>query len=229
VTVWDSIKKILRSEGADLKDGLDGARDKLDGFLTEKEQERAATPKERMDMITNDMAATEDEFDRIIDKAEGRTHEQTSESELRDALGGKQQPATTPAASSAVSTEPTSRTPTDSAPTDSAPTVSEPAVTEPIATEPIAAEPTGAITPDEAERAAAAQAAADQAEADKAAAAQAAAERAAEEEAKRRAARQAADAKFEEQKAKAGDLLDELRGELGIDGGANDGGTGGKN
>lgn len=195
MTVWDSIKKILRSEGADLKDGLDGARDKLDEFLTEKEQERAATPKERMDMITDDMSETEDKFDRIIEKAEGRTHEQTAESELRDALGGKSKPTPAPETPSQVAPAAASATP----PGNQADSAADPAVAEQPA----------------AEKAAAETAAAEQAAAEKAAA-----ERAAEEEAKRRAARQAADAKFEEQKAKAGDLLDELRGELGIDGDA---------
>lgn len=195
VTVWDSIKKILRSEGADLKDGLDGARDKLDGFLTEKEQERAASPKERMDMIEDDMAATESEFDRIIDKAEGRTHEQTAESELRDALGSKPKPATTAPAAPEAAASPTEIKAADTA-----------------------ASADADVDPADTERAAAEQAAAEKAAAEKAAAEK----RAAEEAAKRQAARQAADAKFEEQKAKAGDLLDELRGELGID----DGGRG---
>ena len=86
MTLWDRIRAVLKSEGSDVADQLGKARDQFDDFLTQKERELEATPKERMDMLTDDIKANDAEFDRIIDKAEGRIHAEDASAEVRDSV-----------------------------------------------------------------------------------------------------------------------------------------------
>lgn len=164
MTLWDRIRAILKSEGSDVADQLGKARDQFDDFLTQKERELEATPKERMDMLTDDIKANDAEFDRIIDKAEGRIHEEDASREVRESVA-----------------EVTGDT--------------APAATKPVLTD-------GAVEVVEVERSDDPDTAGD--------------EIATRSEPAPPAATQLAP-DFDERKAKADDLLDELRGELGID------------
>ena len=206
MTFWDKLRSILKSEASDIGDELGKARDSFDAALTRKEEELAATPKERMDMILDDIGESDDEFDRILDKAEGRTSMASATSEVRETATGKVADAVEPA---------------EPAPEREPARAAEPATAGESEVEPVAAttedEIRSAITDEdspETSGATAGEDAAARAEAEKAAAAEAAAIE------RRRvldARRAAADAKFEQQKAKADDILDELRGELGIE------------
>lgn len=60
MSVWDSIKAILRREAVDVREGVTNLRDKLDAELTRREQELEATPSERMDMIQDRIDAADD-------------------------------------------------------------------------------------------------------------------------------------------------------------------------
>lgn len=173
MTFWDKVRSILKSEASDIGDELGKARDSFDATLTRKEEELAASPKERMDMILDDIGDSDSEFDRILDKAEGRTSMAAATEEVRETATGEPMSAVADAATS----EPKPQTTTS--------------------------EPDG-VEPEEARDPAAEQAAAQEA---------AAIDR----QRVLDARRAAADAKFEDQKAKADDILDELRGELGID------------
>lgn len=60
MSVWDSIKAILRREAVDVREGVTNLRDKLDAELTRRERELEATPSERMDMIQDRIDAADD-------------------------------------------------------------------------------------------------------------------------------------------------------------------------
>lgn len=164
MTIWDSIRKILKSEAADIGDELGKARDKFDEALTRKEEEMAASPKERMDMILDDIEDSDAKLDSIRDKAQGKASQVAAEAEVAEARSGID--------------------PLPAATAEAVETASDP--TEEIAS----AVSTG-----------------DSASVDEMV----------EQRIERESRRAAADAKFEEQKERAGDILDELRGELGID------------
>jgi len=207
VTFWDKVRSLLKSEASDIGEELGKARDNFDAALTRKEEELAASPKERMDMILDDIGDSDAEFDRILDKAEGRGSMAAATSEVRASATGEE------------------AQPDQEAPPRPVEPVDDTAASERAAVQDdlAAAVSTGETTPG-AETTSTSETtspgdetstdAADVAAAERAAAAEAAA---IERQRVIDARRAAADAKFAEQKAKADDLLDELRGELGID------------
>lgn len=191
MTIWDKLRAILKSEAADVGDELGKARDKFDEALTRKEEEMAATPKERMDMILGDIDESDSEFDRILDKAEGKTAHATAEAEVAATVKGS-----APAAEEPVAEAPVADVQDDVA--------DMPAATaDAISSEPTADAAVTAST-DEIGSAVAS---------DSSPSVDEMVERRVELDARRAAA----DAKFEAQKERAGDILDELRGELGIE------------
>lgn len=80
--VFDKVKAFLKSEGEDLKDGLDSVKDKMDAELTKREQELAASPSERIEMMQDDMAATDQRFDAISDKVGEQTASAAADAEM---------------------------------------------------------------------------------------------------------------------------------------------------
>ncbi len=65
MSFWDKVKSFLASEAKDVKEGIDALRDKLDAELTKRERELEASPSERIDMLEEEMDATDSVFDRI--------------------------------------------------------------------------------------------------------------------------------------------------------------------
>lgn len=247
MTIWDRLKGILKSEAKDVGEGLSDAHDKLDRVLTQKERELNATPTERMEMTLDEIADSDDRFDAILNKAEGRGAMANADSEVAETVArvkkpdladrldqssadqpGVEQPAAAPE-------EPAVEQPPAAPAADTgtgAPVASEEPPVQPTDDPDVAASPGGLeyVADTEASSASDAGVAATARSADAALSAEEAAEaerkRLAEEarieaERERRrlldARRAEADAKFEQQKERAGDILDELRGELGID------------
>ncbi len=65
MSFWDKVKAFLASEAKDVKEGIDAVRDKLDAELTKRERELEASPSERIEMMKEEMDATDNVFDRI--------------------------------------------------------------------------------------------------------------------------------------------------------------------
>ena len=72
MALWDSVKSFFQREAADVVEGLEGLRDKLDGELTRREAELEATPAERLDMIRDDIESSGSPFDDIEAKLDDR-------------------------------------------------------------------------------------------------------------------------------------------------------------
>ena len=92
MALWDSIKGFLKREAADVKDGFEDLRDKFDAELTCREDELAATPSERLDMIKEDIEADGDVFDRIEAKVNERMAAGNAVAELDDAVSSEPSP-----------------------------------------------------------------------------------------------------------------------------------------
>lgn len=197
MTIWDSLKKILKSEAADVGTELGKARDKFDEALTRKEEEMAATPKERMDMILDDIQDSDDKFEAIRDKAEGKTSAATAEAEVAETVRGSQPSDDEPPLPAA-----TAEVVEAADPKAAEPAVSEVAEVSPVEAETVASDSTAEISD-----AIAGGPGVDGPSVDEMV----------QQRVERDSRRAAADAKFAEQKERAGDILDELRGELGID------------
>ncbi len=89
--LFDKVKAFLKSEADDIADMAGDARDKLDDELTRREAELAMTPAEKIDALQQKAAATDDEFDRIVDKAQDRAASVKANAEvddLADAVSG---------------------------------------------------------------------------------------------------------------------------------------------
>lgn len=185
MTIWDSLKKILKSEAADVGTELGKARDKFDQALTRKEEEMAATPKERMDMILGDIEDSDEKLQAIQDKAEGKTSAATAEAEVAETVRATKDPL--PAATAEVVEAETGTTDDAPASTEVEPESDGTAASTDEISSAIAGDDGPSVDEMVAQRV------------------------------ERDSRRAAADAKFEEQKERAGDILDELRGELGID------------
>lgn len=71
-SVWESIRSFLRREAADIKDGVDSLREKLDAELTRRERELEATPSERIEMLQSEIDKTDDVFDRLDAEIDAR-------------------------------------------------------------------------------------------------------------------------------------------------------------
>ena len=82
MSLWDTVKSFFAREAADVKEGLDGLKDKLDAELTKREREMEATPSERIEMIEGDMAETESVFDRIEADIDGRSASADADEEV---------------------------------------------------------------------------------------------------------------------------------------------------
>ena len=80
---WDDVKAFFKREAEDVKDGLDSLRDKLDSELTKREDELAATPIERLDMIKEDI----DSGGSVFDEIEAKIDERLSGGEGRAEVG----------------------------------------------------------------------------------------------------------------------------------------------
>ena len=72
MALWDSVKRFLKREAADVKDGFEDLRDNFEAELTRREDELAAAPSERLDMIKEDIEASADAFDNIEAKVNER-------------------------------------------------------------------------------------------------------------------------------------------------------------
>lgn len=82
MSLWDDVKTFFRREAADVKEGLDDLRDKLDAELTKREEELAASPSERLDMIKEDIESSGDIFGDIEDKIDQRMSDTEGRSEM---------------------------------------------------------------------------------------------------------------------------------------------------
>ncbi|MDH3498581.1 MAG: hypothetical protein OEM97_00525 [Acidimicrobiia bacterium] len=83
MSLWDTLKSLIAREAADVKEGLDGLRDKLDAELTKKEREMEASPAERIEMLQDDMS-TENVFDRIEADIDSRLSDDDGQNEPDD-------------------------------------------------------------------------------------------------------------------------------------------------
>ena len=72
MSLWDSVKSFFQREAADVVEGLEGLKDKLDVELTRREVELEATPAERLDMIRDDIESSGSPFDDIEAKLDDR-------------------------------------------------------------------------------------------------------------------------------------------------------------
>jgi|GEM_PF-3534263 len=79
----DKLLAVFKSEANDVKEGLDGLKGKLDDELTKREQEMAATPAERMDLIQSDIDANKSRLDEIQDGIAGDQANANANAELR--------------------------------------------------------------------------------------------------------------------------------------------------
>lgn len=69
---WDDVNKIVKKEAGDVADGLRSARDRLDNELAKKEREMAATPQERMDMLLADIEEQNAATDALLAQVSGQ-------------------------------------------------------------------------------------------------------------------------------------------------------------
>jgi hypothetical protein len=83
MTLWDTLKSFFAREASDVKEGLDGLRDKLDAELTKREREMEASPSERIEMLEGEMGETESVLDRIEAEIDGRESSAEAAEEIR--------------------------------------------------------------------------------------------------------------------------------------------------
>ena len=72
MSLWDSVKSFFQREAADVVEGLEGLKDKLDVELTRREAQLEATPAERLDMIRDDIESSGSPLDDIEAKLDDR-------------------------------------------------------------------------------------------------------------------------------------------------------------
>ncbi len=86
MTFWESVKAFLRREASDVRDGIEGLKDRLDAELTRREAELEATPSERLDMIRDDIEEGDSVFDRIEAEIDARLGGSEADEEVRQAV-----------------------------------------------------------------------------------------------------------------------------------------------
>ena len=74
---WDRFVAIFKSEASDVKEGLGKVGKSIDEELARREQELAASPEERIDMILEEQAAEDARFQELENKVLG--HEAQAE------------------------------------------------------------------------------------------------------------------------------------------------------
>lgn len=87
MTAWDSVRAFFKREAADVREGLDLLRQKLDAQMTRREAELEATPAERVDMIREDIESSGSVLDDIEAKIDERLETAKGESEVSDLAG----------------------------------------------------------------------------------------------------------------------------------------------
>lgn len=81
---WNRVVKFFGREAKEVGEILDSAKDKLDDELTRRERELEMTPSEKIEAITQAGDVQDENFERIIEKADRRSAEITAERELRE-------------------------------------------------------------------------------------------------------------------------------------------------
>ena len=84
MSFWDSVKTFLSREAADVKEGIDGLKDRLDAELTRRQEELDATPSERLDMILEDIDSDGSVFEGIEAKISQRLGEGEGAAEVAE-------------------------------------------------------------------------------------------------------------------------------------------------
>ncbi len=81
----DSLTSWFKREAGDVKESVGQLEDKLDADLSRKERELAATPEEKIDMLTEKIEAEDDAFAAIQDKIDAQQGKALANEELMDA------------------------------------------------------------------------------------------------------------------------------------------------
>ena len=80
----DSVTSWFKREAAEVKDSVGDLENRLDADLSRKEREFAATPEEKMDMLSEKIEAEDDAFAAIQDKIDAKHGKALADEELID-------------------------------------------------------------------------------------------------------------------------------------------------
>jgi transposase len=71
MTLWDRIVAVFKREAGDVKEGLSKAGAAIDAELARKQRELDAEPHERIDMLLEDQAQADAEFEELEQRLRG--------------------------------------------------------------------------------------------------------------------------------------------------------------
>ena len=75
MSLWNRIVAVFKREAADVKDGLSKAGAALDAELARKQRELDAEPHERIDMLLEDQAKADAEFEELEQRLRSQEEE----------------------------------------------------------------------------------------------------------------------------------------------------------
>lgn len=87
VGLFDSLKRALRREAADVKEAAGDLSDRLDADLTRRERDLQATPEERLQQVIGEIETSESDFDALRRRAQGAEAHADAVAELDEAVG----------------------------------------------------------------------------------------------------------------------------------------------